>query len=355
MIISCPNCSASFNVKAEALGPEGRTVKCSKCDHRWHATADEPGADAGMAEDAGAETEEQGAAAAGASEPSDEQTEAAAETEAADDGGDAVPAETDGTTDDAPAADAAGGDDQQEDALGAQLDADDAPTADAASVGPDDGQGVPDAPDQDTTIGDVSDTAGQDDPGPIPIAPRRPQVAPRKPRRSMAKVLSIFILLLVVAIGGAAFVMKREIMMWMPASQRIYAMVGLEPRITGQGLEIIEPKPKKEVDGNDEILVIEGEIKNIAGKPVDVPLMRGALLDKQGQELHIWTFTAAKSQVGPGEMVRYRTEFRNPPSDAETLDITFTNAAATNGAATRNVNAGSTPADGPDTSVKQQH
>ena len=37
MILSCPSCSARFNVKAEALGTKGRTVKCSKCVHKWHA------------------------------------------------------------------------------------------------------------------------------------------------------------------------------------------------------------------------------------------------------------------------------------------------------------------------------
>src|SRR3546814_5393361 len=37
MILTCPNCDAKFNVKAELLGPTGRTVKCTKCGHRWHA------------------------------------------------------------------------------------------------------------------------------------------------------------------------------------------------------------------------------------------------------------------------------------------------------------------------------
>ena len=37
MILSCPSCSARFNVKAEALGTKGRTVKCAKCAHKWHA------------------------------------------------------------------------------------------------------------------------------------------------------------------------------------------------------------------------------------------------------------------------------------------------------------------------------
>ena len=37
MILSCPTCSARFNVEAEALGTKGRMVKCAKCAHKWHA------------------------------------------------------------------------------------------------------------------------------------------------------------------------------------------------------------------------------------------------------------------------------------------------------------------------------
>jgi hypothetical protein len=154
---------------------------------------------------------------------------------------------------------------------------------------------------------------------------RRPQPSVRKPRNSAAKVISLFVLVLLISgVASAAVFMQQNIMMWLPATQRLYAMVGLEPEVLGKGLQIVEPKPKKEVDGNDQILIVEGAVRNTSGAAIDIPLMRGALLDKQGKELHIWTFTAAKSRIAPGEMAQYRTEFRNPPADAQSLDITFT-------------------------------
>jgi len=38
LILSCPSCAAQFNVDPHALGEAGRTVRCGKCKHQWHAT-----------------------------------------------------------------------------------------------------------------------------------------------------------------------------------------------------------------------------------------------------------------------------------------------------------------------------
>ena len=35
MIVGCPNCSARFVVKAQAIGENGRKVKCARCKHTW--------------------------------------------------------------------------------------------------------------------------------------------------------------------------------------------------------------------------------------------------------------------------------------------------------------------------------
>ena len=38
MIITCPKCDVRYALSAEALGNEGRKLKCSKCGHHWFQT-----------------------------------------------------------------------------------------------------------------------------------------------------------------------------------------------------------------------------------------------------------------------------------------------------------------------------
>ncbi|WP_343344642.1 zinc-ribbon domain-containing protein [Sphingomicrobium sp. XHP0239] len=37
MILTCPSCATRYNVKAGAIPPEGRTVRCAACGNKWHA------------------------------------------------------------------------------------------------------------------------------------------------------------------------------------------------------------------------------------------------------------------------------------------------------------------------------
>lgn len=42
MILTCPSCATSYFTPDDAIGANGRRVRCQSCAHVWHATNDEP-------------------------------------------------------------------------------------------------------------------------------------------------------------------------------------------------------------------------------------------------------------------------------------------------------------------------
>src|SRR4029079_15160885 len=37
MLIACPNCQTSYQLADVAIGPNGRSVRCSRCQNQWRA------------------------------------------------------------------------------------------------------------------------------------------------------------------------------------------------------------------------------------------------------------------------------------------------------------------------------
>lgn len=58
MILACPSCNSRFRVDADKLPTQGRTVRCSKCGHTWHATPTTAEAEAQAAPESAATPEE---------------------------------------------------------------------------------------------------------------------------------------------------------------------------------------------------------------------------------------------------------------------------------------------------------
>ena len=274
MILSCPSCSARFNVKAEALGTKGRTVKCAKCAHKWHA----------MPEGVAAPTPVPAQQPATETAPPPPQASAV----------EAAPPPPQPETVEAPPPPPP------------------PPQPEAAETPP-----PPPPPD------DLADDIPDDDTDRPPIPPRRTGNQETVKKRSTLKWW-IALAAVIVVLSSASVIWRKSIVVLYPPANGLFMMINLPVDTLGHGLVIHMPETGLRLDGEDRVLTIKGQIENTTGRSVDVPIPRASLRDTKGIELQIWTFLAEDPRVLPGERVNYESEVRNPAQGATGLDITFT-------------------------------
>lgn len=277
MILSCPNCDTKFRVKDDAIGPKGRKVKCRNCAHTWHAMPDTGGDPAPAA-----------AAAAPPPPPPPQPAPAPVVEEAP-----APPPPPQPTP--AP-----------EPAPAPEIPADAPPIP-----GPDPvDAGAPPAPSEPPPI-----PPGED----FVLRQRKPKVEKKSPL--MAWVILILLVIVTAAVG---IFMQKEIVKAYPPIAKVYGMIGIDTDLTGYGLELPDPTlsvAERSDEGTK--LIFTGQIITTLDEETDLPLLRGALVDSNNQELHVWFFEPSKPNILPGEVVEYTTEVINPPQGAVKADIRF--------------------------------
>lgn len=282
MILACPNCSAKFRIKPEALGTGGRKVKCAKCGHQWHATPD-------MLETGG----ESAAAARPQASAPQQQAPAPRQPEAASPPPPPPPPPE------------------------PEFEEEDLPPPPPPPAGFDDGFDEKDD-------GSVGGFGSFDEPPPIPdeSAFRPTKVKGASKLRSPLKAW-IALGVIVAGICAGLFFGRVPLVTAYPPAAKLFMMVGLKVDILGHGLVLKAPKAKMVVSGGNRQLIIEGEIENTLDDTVEIPMLKGSLRNTQGIDIHVWGFKAGEDRILPGETLKYKTEVTNPPRGATELHVTF--------------------------------
>lgn len=287
MALTCPNCSTRFKVKPEALGSQGRSVKCAKCAHKWFATADDLEPDKGGVKSAPAKSAPNKSApkaapkAAPAPKPAPEPPP----------GPDPDPFDDDFDASDP---------DSDPDAIDASEDV--APAAPPSRSEP---PGF-DAP----PFGDDEE-----------IVPRQRTPKPQK-KSPLGAWIFLGVLVLAVAVGG--FFFRFDIVKAYRPANAVFAAIGFPVDTLGFGLTIDQPQTRAIIKQDERVLEVTGTITNTSADAIEVPLLRGALLNAQDMEVHVWSFSTGEPRVLPGETVTYTTNVTNPPRGATDLLVTFT-------------------------------
>jgi hypothetical protein len=119
-----------------------------------------------------------------------------------------------------------------------------------------------------------------------------------------------------VLVGGRAQVVRS-----VPAMAPAYAALGLPVNLRQMDIEGVVSKLMDE-DGR-RILVVEGEIRNLADGPRAAPRMRLSVVDSNGQEIYFWTAAPPKSRLLAGEKASFRARLAAPPQDGREVRVRF--------------------------------
>jgi hypothetical protein len=71
------------------------------------------------------------------------------------------------------------------------------------------------------------------------------------------------------------------------------------------------------------VLVVEGSIVNVSGRPVEVPRLRLSLRNEARHEIYSWTAQPGRSILAPGDAFTFRSRLASPPADARDLQVRF--------------------------------
>lgn len=281
MLIVCPNCSTSYEVKAETIGDAGRTVRCTRCREEWFAAA--PAPQTAML------------ATAGATPP----PSAAIDDFAAADPDDQVDWETPAHPDDKNLAG---------DAFADMLDIPQAPSPPLA----------PDA-DADTIEADPAPASAKTA---TPASPRERRIRLRRPDR-VALPLAPTLIAVQLAVLCAGLLWRNEIVHVMPQTASFFRAIGLGVNL--RGLAFTDVRTTWDSHDGATVLIIEGAVVNTTRAAIAVPRLRFALRNAAAAELSSWTAPPEKSSLAPGEMLPFRSHLASPPAGGSDILVRFLN------------------------------
>lgn len=259
MRIVCPKCDTGYEIKPEALGANGRTVRCASCANTWFAVPEQ--------------------APETAPQPDVLPPLAAVEREAAE----APDPKVETMLEDTGAAADAG--------TGATL-VHDVESRASRSLRK-----------SKTAKGNKSAKAGRDG-------------TPGRPPNTGVLVLGAMALSLV-----GAVVFRDAVVRLVPDTAGLFAAMGLPVNL--RGLEFRDIAASIEFEAGQPVTVVEGRIENITEVSMAVPRLRLAVRALDGREVMSWAASAARPTVGPRESVPFRTRLTAPVRDGTDIEVRF--------------------------------
>ncbi len=150
----------------------------------------------------------------------------------------------------------------------------------------------------------------------IPFKARLQGLA-RVPRISPVHAAVAALVLLV----GAGIVQRKAVVRMLPQTAKLYASVGLPVNLRGFDFRDVRSSIVK--DGDQSILVVEGEIRGLSRDSTELPRLQLSLRAADGHEIYAWTAEAPRATLQQGEVTPFRARLVAPPSEGQDVVVRF--------------------------------
>jgi hypothetical protein len=147
-------------------------------------------------------------------------------------------------------------------------------------------------------------------------------LAPEPRRLRVPRTALLLTMGLGIAMSTIAF--RGTVVRFWPRSNAIYAAAGFP--VNQRGLDLQNVRVNLTHDGGQPILVVDGEIANMHANKAQVPELRLAVRDTQGQEIYTWDAASPKTKLEGGETIAFRARLAAPPAEGHDVFVRFATA-----------------------------
>jgi predicted Zn finger-like uncharacterized protein len=294
MQIVCPNCETAYQVDPSAVGPTGRSVRCTRCRTVWFAANT-----AALSEIAASHRAEMAQFATTASDPDlpegwPEPVEGMDES--------AAPADI-GFVHDAPpiaTADLAASDDPR---------AADGPLVESPALAP-----IEHGP-------AASDPGQREDIETVAARRAEEQARNRRFRLQLPGLPTAILALALLDVGLIGW--RADIVRLAPQTASLYAAIGLGVNL--RGLVLTDVTTETQTTDGVQVLLVQGRIVSTVKHMVDVPRLRFAVRNASGNEIYSWTALPSRGLLAPGETLAFQSRLASPPPETRDVLVRFFN------------------------------
>ncbi|MBI3700908.1 MAG: zinc-ribbon domain-containing protein [Afipia sp.] len=119
----------------------------------------------------------------------------------------------------------------------------------------------------------------------------------------------------------ALAIWRADVVRLMPQTATFFKMAGLGVNL--RGLAIEDVKITTEMANNKPVLLIEGNIRDVSRKAVEIPRLRFIVRDAKGSDLYAWNAVLEQPSLIPGEKAWFKTRLAAPPAEGREIAVRF--------------------------------